>query len=56
MPRNFEPDMVIKSCDGGGAAGGTGGVVGGLVVVAWGIDGAAGVDGIYSVGHSSYYA
>ena len=34
MPRNSEPDMVIKSCDGGGATGRTGGVAGGLVEAA----------------------
>ena len=31
MPRNSEPDMVIKSCDGGGTVGGTRGVVGGSI-------------------------
>ena len=56
MPRNSEPDMVIKSYNGGSAAGGTGGVAGGSVEMAWGIDGVAGVDGIDSVGCSSYYA
>ena len=34
MPRNSEPEMVIKSCDGGGIADGTGGVVGGSVEAA----------------------
>ena len=34
MPRNSEPDMVIKPCDGRGAVGGTGGVVGGSEEVA----------------------
>ena len=34
MPRNSKPDMVLKSCDGGGATGGTGGVAGGSVEAA----------------------
>ena len=34
MPRNSEPDMVIKSCDGGGATGGIGGVAEGSVKAA----------------------
>ena len=31
IPRNSEPEMVMKSYDGGGTTGGTGGVAGGLV-------------------------
>ena len=34
MPRNFEPEMVIKSYDGGGIASGTGGVAEGSVEAA----------------------
>ena len=34
MPRNSEPEMVINSYDGGGTAGGTGGVAGGSVEAA----------------------
>ena len=34
MPRNSEPEMVIKSYDGGGTTGGTGGVTGGSVEAA----------------------
>ena len=56
MPPNSEPEMVIKSFDGGGTTGGTGDVVGGSVEAAQGIDGAVGVDGIDSVGCSSYCA
>ena len=55
MPWNFEPDMVIKSYDGWGVAGGIRGVARGSVEVAWGIDGIAGVGGIESVGRSLYY-
>ena len=53
IPRNSEPEMVIKTCDGGGTVGGTGGVAGGSVKAAWGIDGAVGVNGIDYVGCSS---
>ena len=31
IPQNSEPEMVIKSCDGGGTVGGIGGVAGGSV-------------------------
>ena len=34
MPQNSELDMVIKSCDGGGATGGIGGVAEGSVKAA----------------------
>ena len=34
IPRNSEPEMVIKSYDGGGTAGGTGSVAGGSVEAA----------------------
>ena len=34
MPRNSEPDMMIKSYDGEGATSGTGGVAGGSVEAA----------------------
>ena len=34
IPRNFEPEMVIKTCDGEGTVGGTGGVAGGSVKAA----------------------
>ena len=34
MPRNSKPEMVIKSYDGGGTTGGTGGVAGGPVEAA----------------------
>ena len=48
--------MMIKSYDGEGATSGTGGVAGGSVEAAWGIDGAIGVDRIDYVGCSSYCA
>ena len=53
MAWNFVADMVIGASNVGGATGGTEGVVGGSIEVAWGIDGAVGADGIDFVGRSS---
>ena len=53
MTRNSMADMVIEASDVGGAAGGTGDIVGGSVEVVLGIDDVVGASGIESAGSSS---